>query len=95
MSQRAPVNPGLLFGVGAYLLWGLMPLYFRLIGGVPATQVLAHRVLWSVALLLIVVAALRRFGAIRAAATPRARSATAQPRPYAAVLHMPRQATLG
>ena len=77
MSQRAPVNPGLLFGVGAYLLWGLMPLYFRLIGGVPATQVLAHRVLWSVALLLIVVAALRRFGAIRAAATPRVLGALA------------------
>ena len=71
MNQRLPVNPGLFLGVGAYLLWGLMPLYLRLLKGVPATQLLAHRVLWSALLLVVVAAALGRLRAIRAAATGR------------------------
>ena len=71
MNQRLPVNPGLFFGLGAYLLWGLMPLYFRLLQGVSATQLLAHRVLWSALLLLVVAAVLGRLRTIRAAATGR------------------------
>ena len=39
--------------MGAYLIWGVMPLYLRLLHGVPAQDVLAHRILWSV---LVVVA---------------------------------------
>ena len=38
---------GLLFGLGAYLLWGVMPLYFKAVAQVPATEIVAHRILWS------------------------------------------------
>ena len=62
---------GLAYGVGAYLCWGLMPLYLRLLRGVPILQLLAHRVLWSVLLLVVVAGLLRRLPAIRAAATGR------------------------
>ena len=62
---------GILIGVGAYVIWGLLPLYFKLLGMVPATQVLAHRILWSVLLLAVVVLLLKRGGAIRAAARGR------------------------
>lgn len=71
MNQRLPINPGLFLGVGAYLLWGLMPLYLRLLRDVPATQLLAHRVLWSAMLLLVVAAVLGRLRTIRTAATGR------------------------
>lgn len=35
----------------AYLLWGLLPVYWKLLGGVPAAQILAHRIVWSVVFL--------------------------------------------
>ncbi|MGJ3629717.1 hypothetical protein AB5I41_28075 [Sphingomonas sp. MMS24-JH45] len=47
----APSRHGLLLGVGAYILWGLLPLYLKLLAAVPAAQILAHRVLWSLILL--------------------------------------------
>lgn len=62
---------GLLLGLSAYAIWGVLPLYFRWLGGVPALEVLAHRVVWSLALLLIVVTAMRRWSAVRAAVTGR------------------------
>jgi chloramphenicol-sensitive protein RarD len=60
-----------LFGVGAYTLWGVLPLYLHLLKAVPALQVLAHRVLWSVALLAVLILVLRRARGIIAAARGR------------------------
>lgn len=57
--------------VATYTIWGLLPLYFRLLHGVPAVQVLANRVLWSLGILAVVVLAARRGAAIRAAARGR------------------------
>ncbi|MBJ6123397.1 EamA family transporter RarD [Sphingomonas mollis] len=62
---------GLWLGVGAYVLWGLLPLYLKLLAGVPALQVLSHRVVWSLLLLAIAVVVLRKVPAIRAAARGR------------------------
>lgn len=62
---------GLLPGLGAFAIWGVLPLYFRWLGGLPALEVLAHRVVWSLLLLVIVVSALRRWPAVRAAASVR------------------------
>jgi chloramphenicol-sensitive protein RarD len=47
--------------VGAYLLWGLFPIYFHALVGVPATEVLAHRVLWSTLFMALLITALRRW----------------------------------
>jgi chloramphenicol-sensitive protein RarD len=38
---------GLLLAVGAFVIWGLFPIYFRQLETVPAIEVLAHRVVWS------------------------------------------------
>lgn len=57
MSDNAP--RGALAAVMAFLLWGLFPLYWNLVGDVPALQVLAHRGLWC-ALAVLLVLALRR-----------------------------------
>lgn len=48
---------GLLAGVGAYALWGLFPLYFHALEPASAWEVLAHRVVWSFALVATVLAA--------------------------------------
>ncbi len=58
---------GFLFAFSAYLLWGGMPLYLKLIDHVPVTEVLAHRVLWSVPLALAVLLALGRTNDLRMA----------------------------
>ncbi len=52
-------------GILAYTLWGLFPLYFKAIAEVPALEVLAHRVLWSFLVLVVLVAVARRVGEIR------------------------------
>jgi chloramphenicol-sensitive protein RarD len=70
-SPSTRPNSGILLGVGAYVVWGLLPLYFKLLGAVPAAQVLAHRILWSLLLLAAIVLLVKRGAAIRAAARGR------------------------
>ncbi|UVW28845.1 EamA family transporter RarD [Massilia sp. H6] len=50
------MRSGILSAALAFLCWGLFPIYFHAIGDVPPTQILVHRVLWSLAFLLIVLA---------------------------------------
>jgi chloramphenicol-sensitive protein RarD len=57
---------GLLYGAAAYLLWGLFPLYFPLLEPAGAGEILAHRVLWSLVTMLVVVVASRRLPQLRA-----------------------------
>ena len=38
---------GVLYGLGAYLMWGFFPLYFKLLQDVPATEILGNRIVWS------------------------------------------------
>jgi chloramphenicol-sensitive protein RarD len=57
---------GLLFGVGAYASWGLFPAFFPLLKPAGAVEVLAHRILWCFGLMVVVTAAVRRLGDIRA-----------------------------
>ncbi|MBI4061733.1 MAG: EamA family transporter RarD [Elusimicrobia bacterium] len=45
---------GLAYAAGAFGLWGLSPLYWRLLGHVPALEILMHRIAWSALLLAFV-----------------------------------------
>ena len=60
-----PRRSGLLFGVGAYASWGLFPAFFPLLKPADAFEILAHRIVWCLALMLVVIAAVRRLGDIR------------------------------
>ena len=71
MVSAGSARGGFGLALAAYVLWGVLPLYFRWLGDVPALEVLSHRVIWSLLLLAIVVTALRRWQAIRAAMTGR------------------------
>jgi chloramphenicol-sensitive protein RarD len=57
---------GFVYGVAAYLLWGLFPLYWPLLEPAGAVEILAHRVAWSVVTMLVVAAASRRLPHLRA-----------------------------
>jgi chloramphenicol-sensitive protein RarD len=54
-EQKSRYNSGLLAGVGAYLIWGVIPLYWQLLKPASAPEILAHRVVWSFGLLLVIV----------------------------------------
>jgi chloramphenicol-sensitive protein RarD len=59
-------------GLGAYALWGVLPLYFKTLVHVGATQIVAHRILWSLIFLGALATAWRKWPLIRAAlANPR------------------------
>jgi chloramphenicol-sensitive protein RarD len=51
---------GLLLGAAAYVMWGLFPLYWPLVQPAAATEILAHRVVWSLLVVLLLLAAWRR-----------------------------------
>lgn len=53
------VNKGLLFGVSAYIIWGLLPLYWKLVEEAGAYEILAHRGIWSL-LICVSLLALRK-----------------------------------
>lgn len=51
-SPPAPVNIGYLHAAAAFILWGVLPVYWKQLAAVPATQLVAHRVIWSILVLL-------------------------------------------
>lgn len=52
---------------GAFLIWGVIPLYFRALASVPALEVIAHRVWWSAVFVAALLAFTRGFGPLRVA----------------------------
>ncbi|MFJ8664493.1 EamA family transporter RarD [Streptomyces sp. NPDC093600] len=56
---------GLLYGIGAYGIWGLFPLFWPLLEPAGAVEILAHRMVWSLVVVSIALAVLRRWGWIR------------------------------
>jgi chloramphenicol-sensitive protein RarD len=58
---RGSARAGLLYGIAAYGLWGLMPLYFRTVDQVSALELLAHRIVWCFILLAGVLTIFRRW----------------------------------
>jgi chloramphenicol-sensitive protein RarD len=56
---------GLGAAVGAYTAWGFMPVFFKQMSAVPALEIIAHRVIWAVPLLLVIMAFRRQLGEYR------------------------------
>lgn len=56
---------GLLLGVSAFGLWGIFPLYWPLLEPTEATEILAHRILWSLVVMSVLLVAMRRGPAFR------------------------------
>jgi chloramphenicol-sensitive protein RarD len=66
-NDQASQPSGLPYAISAYMIWGFVPLYFKLLSHVPPIAVVAQRVLWSIPLLLLIMAfrkQLQEYGAI-------------------------------
>jgi len=58
---------GLAYGIAAYALWGVMPIYFRQIASVASLDIVAHRIVWSLLVLFILLTVARAWDEIAAA----------------------------
>ncbi len=59
-------SKGVLYAAAAYTAWGLFPLFFKLLGHVGAMEVVAHRTVWSLLFVMVVLAVMKHFGWMRA-----------------------------
>jgi chloramphenicol-sensitive protein RarD len=64
---------GTAYAAAAYLLWGLFPLYWPLLEPASAVEVLAHRVVWSLVVVAVLLQLTRRWAQFRAAVADRRR----------------------
>lgn len=56
---------GIAYAFGAYFIWGLVPIYWKLIKHVPALELLGHRIAWSFILLIAVLLTSRKWSELR------------------------------
>ena len=63
------MNKGILRGIGAYVLWGFFPLYWKLLHNVPALQEIGNRIVWSFLLLVAILLFTGQWIAFRSAAS--------------------------
>ncbi len=61
MNSENLTRQGVLFALGAFSLWGLAPIYFKAVATISPMEVLAHRVIWSVFFLLLLISATRQW----------------------------------
>jgi chloramphenicol-sensitive protein RarD len=59
--------PGFLFALAAYLLWGVLPLYLHQVAHIPAFEVVAHRIIWSLPIAGAVLVVIGRTSEVRTA----------------------------
>ncbi|MFC3726281.1 EamA family transporter RarD [Neoaquamicrobium sediminum] len=64
---QSEATRGFVFALSAYLLWGFLPLYMKMVAHIPPVEVVAHRILWSVPVAGIVLLALGRTADIKTA----------------------------
>ena len=71
VKSERPRLLGIASAVTAFLLWGLFPLYWKLLAAVPSLEVVAHRTAWGFASVALWVTLRRRWTLALAAARPR------------------------
>lgn len=71
MSTVSSRQHGAVAAIATYTFWGVMPIYFKLLGEVPAPELLAWRIIWSMPVCLLIVASQRGGAALAATLTDR------------------------
>jgi chloramphenicol-sensitive protein RarD len=58
------VKAGVLFALAAYSMWGIAPIYFKLLTSVPALEIVMHRIVWSVLVLCLLLFVRKKFSQV-------------------------------
>ena len=61
------MNKGILYAISAYIIWGLLPLFWKILEDVPAFQILCHRISWSLVFLVFIHIIKKNFNWLKAA----------------------------
>ncbi|HJX98373.1 MAG TPA: EamA family transporter RarD [Chthoniobacterales bacterium] len=73
-GEKSHETLGLIAGIACFTTWGLIPVYWKLIAAVPATEILAHRFVWTTIFFSTILTWQRRWPELIAnARSPRAR----------------------
>ncbi|MGW7414792.1 EamA family transporter RarD [Streptomyces sp. NPDC054863] len=65
LDSKKDQRAGLLYGIGAYGMWGVVPLFWPLLKPAGAIEILAHRMVWSLAVVAVALLVVRRWGWVR------------------------------
>ena len=66
-TAQSHTRGGFWLGLAAYGLWGVLPLYFKAVADVAAVDIVAHRILWSLPFLALLITVARGWPSVRAA----------------------------
>ena len=70
-SIEKTAREGVIAGLAAYLMWGILPVYFKIVGDVDPTEVLVHRIIWAVPFGALIVMLRRQWSEVGRALTHR------------------------
>jgi chloramphenicol-sensitive protein RarD len=65
------MKKGILYGIGAYALWGFFPIYWKFLHHISAFQLISHRIIWSFVLLMIIIFLTNQWADFRSVAEPK------------------------
>ncbi len=65
------MNKGIWYALGAYILWGLFPVYWKILENIPALQLLGHRIIWSFVFVSSIILVTRQWKTFRKIALTR------------------------
>jgi chloramphenicol-sensitive protein RarD len=49
------MNRGVTLALSAYIIWGLHPIYWKLLKHIPSIEIVSHRILWSLVFFIIII----------------------------------------
>lgn len=64
-DSSAELRRGLLYGFSAYFVWGFFPVYFKAVAHIAPLEVVSHRIVWSLALLAVLIGLTGQWGVVR------------------------------
>jgi chloramphenicol-sensitive protein RarD len=67
VQQASAAQVGIICAIAAYTMWGIAPIYFKQLTVLPAAEILMHRVIWSVLVLVGLIAGLKQWAKVAAA----------------------------
>lgn len=67
LEQNRAATRGFFFALGAYVFWGVQPIFMKMVAHIPAAEVVAHRIVWSVPIAGVVLLLLGRTADLKAA----------------------------
>ena len=63
--QKNDSRSGLFYALATFSLWGVFPIYFKLLSSLSYVEIVAHRIVWSVLLLAVVLKFSRKFHRVK------------------------------